>query len=153
MPTWGQLLKEESTAEERLYKPHPGMRQRRITPRNPIRTTRQRRAHGASAGTISMRFGDALLPPLGAAHPHRKNRHPSARYTAIGENRRRAVSHVSTGLTCLPRDTGGMRNYRRRAVVERCCVKGRRLLQDGCDSADSTFPKSPMQNFLQKYFP
>ena len=40
---------------------HPGMRQRRITPRNPIRTTRQRRAHGASAGTIYMRFGDALL--------------------------------------------------------------------------------------------
>ena len=39
-----------STAEERLYKRHPGMRQRRITPRNPIRTTRQRRAHGASAG-------------------------------------------------------------------------------------------------------
>lgn len=67
------------TAEERLYKRHPGMRQRRITPRNPIRTTRQRRAHGASAGTISMRFGDALPPPLGAAHPHRKNRHPSVR--------------------------------------------------------------------------
>ena len=66
------------------------MRQRRITPRNPIRTTRQRRAHGASAGTTSMRFGDALLPPLGAAHPHRKNRHhhriaPTAQYTAIGE--------------------------------------------------------------------
>ena len=39
-----------STAEERLYKRHPGMRQRRITHRNPIRTTRQRRAHGASAG-------------------------------------------------------------------------------------------------------
>ena len=38
-----------------------GMRQRRITPRNPIRTKRQRRAHGASAGTIYMRFGDALL--------------------------------------------------------------------------------------------
>ena len=29
--------------------------------RNPIRTKRQRRAHGASAGTIYMRFGDALL--------------------------------------------------------------------------------------------
>ena len=38
-----------------------GMRQRRITPRNPIRTKRQRRAHGASASTIYMRFGDALL--------------------------------------------------------------------------------------------
>ena len=48
------------------------MRQRRITPRNPIRTTRQRRAHGASADTTSMRFGDALLPPLGAMHRHRE---------------------------------------------------------------------------------
>ena len=60
-----------STAEERLYKRHPGMRQRRITPRNPIRTT--------WLGTTSMRFGDALLPPLDATHPHRKNRHPSVR--------------------------------------------------------------------------
>ena len=60
-----------STAEERLYKRHPGMRQRRITPRNPTRTTWR--------DTISMRFGDALLPPLGAMHRHReKNRHPSA---------------------------------------------------------------------------
>ena len=89
-----------STAEERLYKRHPGMRQRRITPRNPIRTTRQRRAHGASAGTTSMRFGDALLPPLGAAHPHRKNRHhhriaPSARYTTIGK--KPPSSHCAIG--------------------------------------------------------
>ena len=53
-----------STAEERLYKRHPGMRQRRITPRNPIRTTWR--------DTISMRFGDALLPPLGAMHRHRE---------------------------------------------------------------------------------
>ena len=35
------------------------------------------------------------------------------------ENRRRAVSYVSTGLARLPRDTGGARNYRRSAVVER----------------------------------
>ncbi len=34
------------------------------------------------------------------------------------KNRRRAVSYVSTGLACLPRDTGGARYYRRRAVVE-----------------------------------
>ena len=34
------------------------------------------------------------------------------------KNRRRAVSYASTGLACLPRDTGGTRNYRRRAVVE-----------------------------------
>ena len=35
------------------------------------------------------------------------------------KNRRRTVSYVSTGLARLPRDTGGARNYRRRAVVER----------------------------------
>ena len=35
------------------------------------------------------------------------------------KNRRRAVLYVSTGLACLPRDTSGARNYRRRAVVER----------------------------------
>ena len=40
------------------------------------------------------------------------------------KNRRRAVSYVSTGLACLPRDTGGARNYRRRAVVERCFAYG-----------------------------
>ena len=34
------------------------------------------------------------------------------------KNRRSAVSYVSTGLARLPRDTGGARNYRRRAVVE-----------------------------------
>ena len=34
------------------------------------------------------------------------------------KNRRRAVLYVSTGLACLPRDTGGARNYRRSAVVE-----------------------------------
>ena len=38
----------------------------------------------------------------------------------IAKNRRRAVSYVSTGLARLHRDTGGTRNYRRRAVVERC---------------------------------
>ncbi|UKI26112.1 MAG: hypothetical protein L6U61_06445 [Bacteroidales bacterium] len=46
-------------AIHRIAHPHRppsiGMRQRRITPRNPIRTKRQRRAHGASAGTIYMR--------------------------------------------------------------------------------------------------
>ena len=35
-----------------------------------------------------------------------------------GENRRRAVSYVSTGLACLPRDTNASPIYRRRAVVE-----------------------------------
>ena len=36
----------------------------------------------------------------------------------VEENRRSAVSYVSTGLARLPRDTGGTRNYRRSAVVE-----------------------------------
>ena len=42
-------------------------------------TPSARRDSGGRMGhrrdTTSMRFGDALLPPLGAAHPHRKNRH------------------------------------------------------------------------------
>ena len=49
---------------------------------------------------------------------------PTAQW--IAKNRRRAVSYVSTGLACLPCDTGGARNYRRRAVVERCCAEGNR---------------------------
>ena len=36
----------------------------------------------------------------------------------IAQNRRSAVSYVSTVLACLPRDTSGARNYRLRAVVE-----------------------------------
>ena len=42
------------------------------------------------------------------------------------KNRRRAVIYVSTGLVRLPRDTSGTRNYRRRAVVERCYVEENR---------------------------
>ena len=74
---------------------------------------------GHRRGTTSMRFGDALLPPLGAAHPHRKNRHhhPIVPMARCEKNRRRAVSHVSTGLACLPRDTNASHIYRRRAVV------------------------------------
>ena len=43
--------------------------------------------------------------PIGAIHRHRR------------KNRRRAVSYVSTGLACLPRDTNASPIYRRRAVV------------------------------------
>ena len=75
----------------------------------------------------------------------------------VEENRRRAVSYVSTGLARLPRDTGGTRNYRRSAVVEipsphrhrrgakRMRAGGSPLLvagrlpTDGYDAADSTF--------------
>ena len=131
-----------STAEERLYKRHPGMRQRRITPRNPIRTTRQRRAHGASADTTSMRFGDALLPPLGTAHTNRKNRHPSSRYTAIAKNRRRAVSHVSTGLARLPRDA----NARATTAEERLYMSSPRLannLYNRSSAVDPSFYNQP----------
>ena len=42
----------------------------------------------------------------------------------IAQNRRSAVSYVSTGLARLPRDTSGTRNYRRRAVVARCYAYG-----------------------------
>ena len=60
-------------------------------------TPSARRDSGGRMGhrrdTTSMRFGDALLPPLGAAHPHRKNRHhPSdCPNGAMRKNRRRAV--------------------------------------------------------------
>ena len=50
--------------------------------------------------------------------PHRPS---SSSYCPIGamrKNRRRAVSYVSTGLACLPRDTNASPIYRRRAVVE-----------------------------------
>ena len=51
---------------------------------------------------------------------HKKPFSISMRQRAVHrKNRRSAVSYVSTGLARLPRDTGGARNYRRRAVVER----------------------------------
>ena len=45
--------------------------------------------------------------PSAVASPIVRHHHliaPSAQYTAIGRNRRRAVSYVSTGLARLPRD-------------------------------------------------
>ena len=38
-------------------------------------------------------------------------------YKRQPKNRRRAVSYVSTGLACLPRDTMSTHHYRRRAVI------------------------------------
>ena len=61
--------------------------------------------------------------PTSASHAIRTS---TPNQHAQRENRRRAVSCVSTGLARLPRDTGGTRNYRRRAVVERCCVEENR---------------------------
>ena len=60
-----------STAEERLYKRHPGMRQRRITPRNPIRTT------WLGHHLYALRRC-ATSPPSARRIPIEKNRHPSA---------------------------------------------------------------------------
>ena len=47
------------------------------------------------------------------------NGNPKMEATAEG----RLYNH-SPRLACLPRDTGGARNYRRRAVVERCFAYG-----------------------------
>ena len=89
--------------------------------------------HPSFGGCLHLRFAIALdkTIPLWYAPTVRyiaKNHHPSA--CANGavhrKNRRRAVLYVSTGLVRLPRDTSGTRNYRRRAVVERCCAEGNR---------------------------
>ena len=90
---------------------------------------------------IQPSFGGCLH--LRIAIPVDKNRHPlvcanvrciiknhpplvCANGAVHRKNRRRAVLYVSTGLVRLPRDTSGTRNYRRRAVVERCCAEGNR---------------------------
>ena len=57
--------------------------------------------------------------PIGAMHRHRR------------KNRLRAVSYVSTGLACLPRDANASPIYRRRAVVE---DRGEQKKTDGWDS-------------------
>ena len=60
-------------------------------------------------------------------HAQRENRRRTVvERCYVEENRRRAVSYVSTGLARLPRDIDSARNYRRRAVVERCCAEGNR---------------------------
>ena len=59
-------------------------------------------------------------PPSAVASPHRPPSPiglPQRRNTPPCENRRRAVSYVSTGLARLPRDTNASPIYRRRAVV------------------------------------
>ena len=71
------------------------------------------------SGFINVTLG---CPIVAMHHRHRRKTAeeriaPSAQYTAIGENRRRAVSYVSTGLACLPRDANASPTYRRRAVV------------------------------------
>ena len=71
---------------------------------------RQRAMHHKKTSSIGMRQ---------RAMHHKKTSSIGMRQRAVHrKNRRSAVSYVSTGLVRLPRDTGGTRNYRRRAVVE-----------------------------------
>ena len=65
---------------------------------------------------------DAGKPPSSSVYANgamRGNRphHRFAPTARCEKNRRRAVSYVSTGLACLPRDTNASPIYRRRAVV------------------------------------
>ena len=56
--------------------------------------------------------------PSAVASPLRPPSSSDCPIGAMRKNRRRAVSYVSTGLACLPRDTNASPIYRRRAVVE-----------------------------------
>ena len=58
------------------------------------------------------------------------------------KNRRRAVSYVSTGLACLPRDTNNIRNYRRRAVVY-VTPRPANNLYNRSSAVDSSFHNQP----------
>ncbi len=88
------------------------MRQRRITPRNPIRTTRQRRAHGASAGhQLYALRRCATSPSRRGASPSKKP--PSSSVCTNGamqKNRRRAVVYV------IPRFANNL--YNRSSAVD-----------------------------------
>ena len=55
-------------------------------------------------------------PSTVAIRHHHRIAPPGAMYHK--KNRRRAVSYVSTGLACLPREANASPIYRRRAVVE-----------------------------------
>ena len=81
--------------------------------RNPVRKA-QRSVPGFSSTPTSACRRYATSPPI-VRHHHLIA--PTAQYTAIGENRRRAVLYVSTGLARLPRDANASPIYRRRAVV------------------------------------
>ncbi len=74
----------------------------------------------------------------------RKNRphHRFAPTARCEKNRRRAVSYVSTGLACLPRDTNNIRNYRRRAVVY-VTPRPANNLYNRSSAVDSSFHNQP----------
>ena len=81
-------------------------------------------ANGAARCTAMGKTAEERIAPsaqyttIGEKLP-KSGLHPSSRcIIAIGKNRRRAVSYVSTGLACLPRDINASPIYRRRAVVE-----------------------------------
>ena len=99
------------------------MRQRRITPRNPIRTTRQRRAHGASAGhhlyalrrcaTSPSRRGASPSkkpPSIDATHRHRRKPPKSGCINVIPVCARGALLIVTPSAR---RDSGGRMGHRR----------------------------------------
>ena len=96
-----------STAEERLYTSTHGrfaLSRRRATAlfRNPVRKA-QRSVPGFSSTPTSACRRYATSPPSAVASPHRPPSPIVLRHRR--KNRRRAVSYVSTGLACLPRDT------------------------------------------------
>ena len=87
--------------------------------RNPV-CKAQRSVPGFSSTPNSACRRYATSPPSAVASPHRPPSPiglPQRRNTPRCENRRRAVSYVSTGLACLPRDANASPIYRRRAVV------------------------------------
>ena len=80
--------------------------------------------------------------PIGAIHRHRR------------KNRRRAVSYVSTGLACLPRDNNASPIYRRRAVVQTSShrfASPRDALRH-TQRAEPPFPGSPALRLNQLLF-
>ena len=87
--------------------PRLALSRRRATAlfRNPV-CKAQRSVPGFSSTPTSACRRYATSPPSAVASPHRPPS-PSDRPTrrdVSQKNRRRAVSHVSTGLACLPRD-------------------------------------------------
>ena len=110
--------------------------------RNPVRKA-QRSVPGFSSTTTSACRRYATSPPI-VRHHHLIA--PTAQYTAIGENRRRAVLYVSTGLARLPRDanprtsTAEERLYNRHPIglprpVTPCAIRRERSLR---------FPEAPL---------
>ena len=117
----------------------------------------QRSVPGFSSTPTSACRRYATSPPSAVASPHRP---PSSSDCANGaihrhrKNRRRAVSYVSTGLACLPRDANASPIYRRRAVVETSShrfASPRDALRH-TQRAEPPFPRSPALRLNQLLF-